>query len=233
MDVISRVEAVSQALTHYFTGVPCGRGHVSKRYTKSAICFECAAMRKVLYRAADPQAHRNYNKKYAKHNVEKVSASGKTYRETNSDRIKAQQRIYRDANRDAINTARREKASANPGARKEQSRAYWERHSEKVLAKNKANRPKFLGRDNHLSRLKKARKIQATPAWADIESIKALYIEAARLQQHVDHVIPLKGKLVSGLHVLNNLQLLEPVLNMQKNNSFDPATHIEPIFFKE
>lgn len=37
---------------------------------------------------------------------------------------------------------------------------------------------------------------------------------------HVDHVLPLKGKLVSGLHVLENLQYLEPLANRQKLNRF-------------
>lgn len=40
---------------------------------------------------------------------------------------------------------------------------------------------------------------------------------------HVDHVIPLRGKKVSGLHVHTNLQLLPGVENVRKNNRFIPG----------
>lgn len=38
------------------------------------------------------------------------------------------------------------------------------------------------------------------PAWADLRAMKGLYADAARQGLEVDHVIPLKGKEVCGLH---------------------------------
>jgi hypothetical protein len=67
---------------------------------------------------------------------------------------------------------------------------------------------------------------KATPSWADKESIKQFYIEAQRLTKEtgvpheVDHIIPIAGKLVSGLHVPSNLQILTAEENQRKNAKF-------------
>jgi hypothetical protein len=66
-------------------------------------------------------------------------------------------------------------------------------------------------------RKRQAAKILRTPLWADLEAIKAFYMACPK-GYHVDHVIPLRGENVSGLHVLENLQYLTPKENVQKSN---------------
>lgn len=70
----------------------------------------------------------------------------------------------------------------------------------------------------------RARKVQATPAWADPVAIAAVYRLAAEateltgVEHEVDHVIPLKGRNVCGLHVETNLQVIPKADNRQKGN---------------
>jgi hypothetical protein len=59
-----------------------------------------------------------------------------------------------------------------------------------------------------------------TPAWADLEAIKKFY-KNRPVGYHVDHIIPLQGAYICGLHVENNLQYLPASTNLIKNNKFD------------
>jgi hypothetical protein len=68
-----------------------------------------------------------------------------------------------------------------------------------------------------------------TPKWLDssaFEKIEEYYFTAHMLgmhtgeQYHVDHIVPLRGKLVSGLNVPWNLQILTKTDNLKKNNNF-------------
>lgn len=70
---------------------------------------------------------------------------------------------------------------------------------------------------------RRSAKNQRTPAWANHEDIKMFYEVANVLSRggvlfHVDHIVPLKGKKVSGFHVENNLQILPWHQNLQKGN---------------
>lgn len=73
---------------------------------------------------------------------------------------------------------------------------------------------------NNTQAKRRAAKIQRTPTWADQEAIKFFY-ECCPEGYHVDHIIPLQGKNISGLHIETNLQWLPAEENLRKGNTWE------------
>ena len=69
------------------------------------------------------------------------------------------------------------------------------------------------------SRLREIAEIRQRPKWANLKKIMEIYVNRPE-GYHVDHIIPLRGKTVSGLHVESNLQYLPALENMKKHNTF-------------
>ena len=93
----------------------------------------------------------------------------------------------------------------------------------KASAYRKKNKDKLLAQ----TRARQAAKLNRTPPWADLKKVEEFYFEARRLSEetgilhHVDHIVPLQSKFVSGLHVETNLRIVPAKVNLSKNNKFD------------
>jgi hypothetical protein len=83
-----------------------------------------------------------------------------------------------------------------------------------------------------LAAKRRAAKLLRTPTWltpVDFFAISNLYAAAAQrtaetgVKWHVDHIVPLQGQFVSGLHVPWNLQLLPATDNISKHNRYEAA----------
>ena len=92
------------------------------------------------------------------------------------------------------------------------------------LEEHKANRRKNKIPKSYRVAKRRAAKKQATPTWADHDYIRDLYRNAKEASEifgvsfEVDHIVPLQGKNVRGLHVEHNLQILTADENRRKGN---------------
>ncbi len=101
----------------------------------------------------------------------------------------------------------------NPKCRRDGG--YKTRHRQYLKGWKRANRKTV----NAYIAARKKRCRTATPPWADIAEIQRLYA-ACPAGHHVDHIVPLNGENVSGLHVSWNLQYLPAAENLKKSNKF-------------
>jgi 5-methylcytosine-specific restriction endonuclease McrA len=123
-----------------------------------------------------------------------------------------------------------EKDKNNSEARKQYMVDYAEKNREKIrqIANNWQKNNK--GKVNANTAIRHSRKMQRRPSWLtkeDKEYIRCLYQLSAMLnretntQWHVDHIVPLQGEMVNGLHVPWNLRVIPAKENMVKGNKYN------------
>ena len=153
-------------------------------------CKKCGVFEKTKDGSCKP-CKIEYNKAYTKENKEVVNVRSQKWRDNNKELMKSILKTYKTSNKDKVN----------------------KRNAEY-----------------------RASKIQAIPSWYNEYDVQAVYTEAKVLEDklrscvsceddfelkiHVDHIVPLKGINVCGLHTLDNLQILSGLENCTKNNIF-------------
>jgi len=107
---------------------------------------------------------------------------------------------------------------------------YQQRYLEKkdtILEQSRLWRKNNLARHAARENKRRASKLQRTPPWLTEDSywmieqayeLSALRTKLFGFQWEVDHIIPLQGKTVSGLHVPWNLQVIPALENRRKHN---------------
>lgn len=207
MDIITRNEAISIEQKWYFTGVPCKEGHIAKRLVEGYSCYECAKSHSKNFRDKNPKYHHQYNKEYYPENKERTKELSDRY----YARIKEEN--YKE---------HKERHDRN-------HKKYRSTHQEEVRQREHKYRANNPGAVNATTAKRRAQKLNATPIWADLKEIKEIYKECQRINiLHkknggtdmfvVDHIIPLQGNNVTGLHVANNLRIITASENSTKSN---------------
>ena len=162
----------------------------------------------------DPVARAEYNKAYAKKHRIKLNAYRRAWKKANPEKVKEMNRKYGETHREILSAKSLRWIRANPKRAAEVSRKSRLKNKARVLA-NKAKH--------------RACKRQRTPKWVDKDhlwlikeayDLAVLRTKLTGFSWHVDHIIPLNGKTVSGLHVIENLQVIPGKENLLKNNKY-------------
>lgn len=170
------------------------------------------------YRAANLAAIKVQKAEYRLAHLTEIAARDKAYREANLEPLKAKSEAYRAKTRPEAITRTAEWREANP-------EKYAAQLAKAALQPSKPRTPEQKAHHAAHQSIRCRKLVCARPLWADRAAIDAIYLKAQQLGMHVDHIIPLKGKTVSGLHVESNLQLLTPRENARKRNKFSPEAH--------
>lgn len=182
------------------TCAKCGKAKARKEFNKAKnrkdglypYCRECS-------RAEGRKYYKN-NKEYR----ERAKARSLEHAKSHPEKHREQTREWARKNRIVVNKRNRKWKKENSEKTNEISRQ-WRRNNPAKHAAIQARR--------------RAAKLCRTPPWADLEAIKKFY-ENCPEGHHVDHIIPLQGETVSGLHILKNLQYLLASENLRKGNHF-------------
>ena len=191
----------------------------------NAYCKPCLYEKQKEYRERNAEAVKARKREYREKNRERLLAKDRAYYEANKERINAQNKAYYEANKDRMLAWQKEYANRPDRIEKtrELCRAYKAANKHVAKTEYEKNKPAYFERAARRRTTKK----QATPAWADIEAIREYYRAARAFRKygydfHVDHIVPLKSPLVSGLHTEANLRLLPGAENRSKHNRFWP-----------
>lgn len=198
----NRSSALEAGELRYFTGKPCKHGHIAQRFTGNATCVEC---------------HRLLH--YDKHEENKERNRLHCAKNRERERIRAAQ--WYANNRERANAAKKAK--------------YWENaeESRRDGRERYANNPTP---SKASARRRKVNKKMRTPIWhgeldefafAEALSLAADRLETTGIEWHVDHMIPLLAKEASGLHVMDNLQVIPAAMNMEKHNYMRLTNRLE------
>ena len=216
-------EAKSIGHTLYYTGRVCKYGHLTYRYVQDRICADCA--REKVRRAATTGGGnaRRWAAKTPEQREAINSRRREYYRRTRDARLAERQRSYATLSKDKEWLK----------VRREKSAAYRKANGRKPDLSNPEVKRRYKQTPHGRVKVRAgdakrhAAKMQRTPKWLTDDDfwvmeqayeLAALRTKVFGFSWHVDHVIPLQGTEVSGLHVPQNLQVIPWIDNVRKAN---------------
>lgn len=203
-----------KAGSKYISDVPCKWGHVGEWYYSTRECVLCVKERQAATYKKNRERILCQQREYVRKNQEAVRRAQKAWHRTIIMTESAEQREDRLERQRERQKRYRERLKADPPKLADIAEA--------ARLRTRAWGKRNPGHVRVLSREKKRHVKLRTPAWVDKKALSAVYA-ACPEGFHVDHIVPLRGNTVSGLHVPWNLQYLPADENMKKSNKFEVA----------
>lgn len=161
------------------------------------------------------------NRQWNEKNKDRKQELSRVHYRDNREKRTSQIKEWSIKNRESINKRMKHLRAIMPSDRKEKVLVKKKEYRIKSADKIKRYRKKYNKEKPWVSRQgaakRRSAKIQRTPKWANLSAIKEFYKNCPK-GFVVDHIIPLRGKTVSGLHVEYNLQYLTSEENSRKSN---------------
>ncbi len=221
----SREAAKAAGVKFYFNGKPCRWAkHIAPRYVsvnKCVLCQSAASRRwadkdRLSYRAKANASHARCREKSGE------QRRARYWSDPEAARRACMEKYYEKHEHNKA--LARDRRARNPEQYREYIRRGRRKNKEKIADYNK----RYKEQNPHIyaaaAMARYTRLRNALPEWADLDEIRDFYEKAKRLtsetgvKYQVDHIIPLQGDNVCGLHVPWNLQVITKSENVRKSN---------------
>ena len=204
-----------------------GKGLCRKHYNAAYRATHKEEM--AAWNAAHKEEKAAYNAAYYAAHKEEIDAYQAAWNAAHKAERAAYWAAYQAAHKEENAAHKAAYYAAHKAERAAWNAAYYAAHKEEKAAYNAAYQaaPEGRAKKNALTARRRTKKLLATPKWLtrqDNKQIQAFYLESVLksdqtgIPHEVDHIVPLQGKTVSGLHVPWNLQVITMSENCKKNN---------------